>query len=137
MNVELLNVIGVPAQQVGSLIHLPNGTVGVDEACSGIRSLQSTLMATAFIGHLTLRTGVLQCSLLIIGVGLAIFGNLLRSLFLSYSANANGPAAIDRFHDTAGWSILLFTAAGVAAVAAALNKTEKHLHTTRTRTARV
>jgi exosortase len=55
INVEMLNVIGIPAQQVGSLIHLPNGTVGIDEACSGIRSLQATIMATSLIGYLTLR----------------------------------------------------------------------------------
>ena len=54
LTVELLNVAGIPAQAVGSLIRLSNCTVGVDEACSGIRSLQSTLMATLFIGHLIL-----------------------------------------------------------------------------------
>ncbi|MCI0539642.1 MAG: exosortase/archaeosortase family protein, partial [Verrucomicrobiales bacterium] len=29
VNVEVLNMIGIPAEQVGSLIRLPNGTVGV------------------------------------------------------------------------------------------------------------
>jgi exosortase len=125
INVELLNIIGIPAEQVGSLIRLPNGTVGVDEACSGIRSLQSTVMATVFIGYLTLRTRRLQCALLVLGIGLAILGNVIRSLFLSYMANAQGLSAIDKFHDAAGWSILLFTAGGVAALAALLGKAER------------
>lgn len=126
INVEVLNMIGIPAEQSGSLIRLPNGTVGVDEACSGIRSLQSTAMATLFIGHLALRTRSLRWTLLGLGISLAILGNVLRSLFLSYTANAQGLAAIDKFHDAAGWSILLFTAGGVAALAALLGKAEKN-----------
>jgi exosortase len=127
INVEVLNLIGIPAEQIGSLIRLPNGTVGVDEACSGIRSLQSTVMATLFIGHLTLRRISLRCALLVLGIGLAVFGNVIRSLFLTYTANAQGLSAIDKFHDAAGWSILLFTAGGVAALAVLLGKAEKHV----------
>ena len=88
VNVEVLNILGIPAQRLGSVIQLPNGTVGVDEACSGIRSLQSTVMATLFIGYLTLKIRLLQVALLMCGVGLAILGNLIRSLYLSLTANA-------------------------------------------------
>lgn len=124
VNVEVLNMIGVPAQRVGSLIQLPNGTVGVDEACSGIRSLQSTIMATLFIGYLTLKRRSLQVTLLGTGVVLAIFGNLIRSLYLSLTANSRGVEAVKQVHDSAGWSILLFTALGVAATAWLFNKLE-------------
>src|SRR5690606_20208 len=57
LNVETLNLLGIPAARIGNLIQLPQGTVGVDEACSGIRSLQSSIMAALFIGDLTLRRG--------------------------------------------------------------------------------
>lgn len=124
VNVEVLNLIGIPAQRVGSLIHLPNGTVGVDEACSGIRSLQSTLMATLFIGYLTLKSRGLQIMLLVSGIGLAILGNLVRSLFLSYNANARGLQSVDATHDAAGWSILAFTAIGVAVLGWLFHKAE-------------
>jgi exosortase len=127
----LLNLIGVAAQRVGSLIHLPGGTVGIDEACSGIRSLQSTVMATLFIGHLTLRRFWLQAILFAAGILLAIVGNVGRSLFLSLMANAHGVQSLDRYHDTAGWSILLFTAAGVVLIAWALAKLESSLRTSR------
>jgi exosortase len=125
VNVEVLNIIGIPAHQVGSLIQLPNGTVGVNEACSGIRSLQSTIMATLFIGYLTLRRGPLQWALLVFGIFLAIFGNLIRSLYLSLTANAKGIAMVEKVHDTAGWSILLFTALGVAVAAWLFTRFEK------------
>jgi len=129
VNVEVLNTLGIPAQRIGSLIQLPGGTVGVDEACSGIRSLQSTIMATLFIGYLTLKRVSLQLALLIFGVSLAIFGNLIRSLYLSLVANARGTEAIAGVHDSAGWSILAFTAAGVAILAWLFGKLEKKLNT--------
>jgi exosortase len=124
VNVEVLNILGIPAQRTGSVIQLPNGTVGVDEACSGIRSLQSTVMATLFIGYLTLKSRGLQIALFMSGVALAIFGNLIRSLYLSLTANAKGMQAIDKVHDTAGWSILIFTALGVALLSWLFTKCE-------------
>lgn len=125
VNVEVLNAVGIPANRAGSLIHLPNGTVGVDEACSGIRSLQSAVMATLFIGYISLKRKALQTLLLGCGILLAIVGNLGRSLILSLSANAGGAAGVEAAHDSAGWSILVFTGAGVALVAWGLSRYEK------------
>ena len=124
LNVEILRLLGIPAQQIGSVIKLPGCIVGVDEACSGIRSLQSTIMATLFIGYLTLRRASLKILLLLAGIGLAVIGNVGRSLFLSYTANQKGLQALEAFHDPAGWSILTFTAAGVILVTWLLNRAE-------------
>lgn len=126
-NTEVLNLIGIPATQVGSLIHLPAGTVGVDEACSGIRSLQSTIMATIFIGYLTLNRFSLQVLLFGCGVALAILGNLIRSLYLSLTANSRGIEAIAGVHDAAGWSILTFTAIGVLILSWFFKKLERQM----------
>jgi exosortase len=127
-NVALLNLTGIPAERLGNAIRLPACVVGIDEACSGIRSLQSTVMATLFLGHLTLRKRSLQAALFGLGLLLAMGGNLLRSLFLSYTAHAKGLKAIESYHDAAGWSILAFTAVGVAAAAWWLGHWEKELN---------
>lgn len=126
-NTEVLNLLGIPATQVGSLIHLPAGTVGVDEACSGIRSLQSTIMATIFIGYLTLSRFSLQVLLFLCGISLAILGNLIRSLYLSLTANARGIESIAGVHDAAGWSILTFTALGVIILSWFFKKLERQM----------
>jgi len=125
INTEVLNLIGIPAQQVGSLIHLPNGTVGIDEACSGIRSLQSTIMAAVFIGYVSLKRNSLRLLLFGVGVVLAIVGNLGRSLYLSLMAHWRGMEAIETVHDAAGWSVLAFTAAGVILVSWLIGRAEK------------
>src|SRR5439155_15240163 len=41
---ETAMLLGTPAQVEGNLIRVSNGLVGVNEACSGIRSLQTSLM---------------------------------------------------------------------------------------------
>src|SRR5207253_1888856 len=87
--------------------------------------LQSTVMATLFIGYLTLKNRALQVVLLLSGAALAIFGNIVRSLFLSFTANSRGIASVEKVHDSAGWSILLFTAIGVAFLAWLMAKLEK------------
>ena len=61
------------------------------------------------------------------GVILAVVGNVIRSLFLSYTANAKGTEALEAFHDTAGWSILIFTAAGVMMFSWVFGRLEKSL----------
>lgn len=124
LNVEILKLLGVPATQSGSLIRLPGGTVGVDEACSGIRSLQATLMATLFIGHLSLTGRFFKWILVVAGLIVALGGNLVRSLFLSWVANSKGVPSVSSFHDAAGWSILAITAVAVTALAWGLGKLE-------------
>lgn len=114
LNVETLNLVGIPAQQSGNVIRLPRCLVGVDEACSGVRSLQSSIMVALFVGDLILRRWPARLAFLIIGIGLAITGNFLRSFYLSLTAHRYGPSALEGVHDTAGWTILAFTGVGLA-----------------------
>ena len=124
VNVELLNLLGIPALQQGSVIQLPNCRVGVDEACSGIRSLQSSLMMALFIGDQSLRQAGLRWLLVGGAVGWAVVGNIGRSLYLSLTAHRHGAEALDAVHDTAGWSVLVVTLVGLGVMAWALARWE-------------
>lgn len=53
LTIEILGWIGIPAMQHGNVIELTTGSVGIDKACSGIRSLQATLMLSLFFGEFT------------------------------------------------------------------------------------
>ena len=127
LNVEALNLMGVPAIQQNHVIQLPNTTVGVDEACSGVRSLQSSIMAALFIGDLTLRRAGWKVFFLLAGVALAVLGNFGRSLYLSMTAYRGGPDALKAVHDSAGWSVLFFTAVGMACLGWTMTRLEKRL----------
>jgi len=56
---QVLACFGVPAMPAGNIIWLPAGSVGIDEACSGVRGLQTVLMASLFLGEL-LRMRILR-----------------------------------------------------------------------------
>lgn len=125
LNVETLRLMGIPAQRFAHIIQLPNTQVGVDEACSGVRSLQSSIMAALFVGDLTLQRWGWKVFFVIGGVLLAIAGNFGRSLYLSLTAYRHGPEALKAIHDTAGWSVLLFTAVGVVLLALVVSRLDR------------
>jgi exosortase len=114
--VEVLNWIGIPAVQHQNVIGLPNGTVGVDEACSGIRSLQTSLMITLFVGEWLQFNFLRRLGLLAGAVMLTFLFNLLRTLLLvALSANL-GKEGMERWHDTVGLAILTLSLAGLWAL---------------------
>jgi len=102
ISVEGLFWLHIPAIRMGNVVQLASGAVGLNEACSGLRSLQSSLMLALAVGEfwrLAPRRRVLLASL----GSLTAFGlNSLRTLSLSVVANNAGRAAFDRWHDTAG-----------------------------------
>lgn len=125
MDEELLNLVGIPARRRGAIIELATGQVGVDDACSGFRSLQSSLMAAFFIGFLMFKTWGWRIALLVLSVALAVLGNLGRTFYLCYQGAAKGTDAVKGVHDAAGWSVMLFTAAGVGVAAWIVQKLQK------------
>lgn len=125
LNVETLNLLGVPALQQTNVIQLPTGMVGIDEACSGVRSLQSSLMIGLFIGDLTLGRSKSKWVFCLGAVLLALTGNFARSLFLSLTAYFRGTEALRHLHDGAGWSVFVFTAIGLALLGVGMRTWEK------------
>jgi exosortase len=79
---ETAMLLGIPAQVEGNLIRVSNGLVGVNEACSGIRSLQTALMIGLLFGELK-RLSILRRVALVAGaVAIALFANFFpRSFF--------------------------------------------------------
>ena len=105
LTVELLGWLDIPALQRGNLIELGTGTVGIDEACSGIRSFQSSLMAALLMGELYRLRLLPRAALVVSGITLGFCFNVMRTLLLSYQANQQGLSAIEKWHDPAGLTI--------------------------------
>lgn len=126
LNVFLLNKVtyvvffvfdmgGFPLEQRGNVLVLPNGgEVGVAEACSGIRSLTACLFAGSFLGAVFLNKYWKKVALIGAAMCLAVFTNLLRSLFLTSWAYKYGADAIaGTVHDVAGYAVLGLTCIGL------------------------
>ncbi len=113
LNVFGLHLAGVPALQHGNVIEVGSGLIGIEEACSGVRSLQATLMISLFLGELYSFTLSARGLLVIAGAVLAFLCNLGRTALLVFLGTRNGPDAIHAWHDPAGLTILLLCLFGL------------------------
>lgn len=105
----ILPLMGIAAMCHGTTIDVGTETLGVDDACSGIRSFQSSIMAALFLGELyALRWG-LRLSLVGIGLAVAYGLNIVRMLVLSVAAANGGAQSLEKLHDPAGFAILIAT----------------------------
>lgn len=113
LNVEFLNAIGIPAVQLGNIIEVGTGFVGIDEACTGIRSLQATFMVSLFLGELYQFAVGRRIILVAAGAFLAFVCNLVRTFLLVYVGAIQGSEAIKKWHDPAGHTILVICLLGL------------------------
>jgi exosortase len=108
-SVRTLHVLGLPAIRHGNIIQLPHALVGVEEACSGVRSLTACLFAGAVLGGFMLQGWPRRITLMI-GAGLiALVANLVRSITLCLLA-ARGTEIRGFWHDTTAYAVLGATA---------------------------
>jgi exosortase len=118
----VFDFLGVPIEQQGNVLVLPNGKVGVAEACSGIRSLTGCVFTGWFLGAVFCDRAWKKIILLAAAMALAFVTNLARSLFLTSWAYRFGPAAIEgKVHDAAGYAVLGLTFVGLMLIVPILN----------------
>src|SRR5256714_10346106 len=107
INVTLLQLAGVPALQHGNVIEVGSGFIGIEEACSGVRSLQATLMISLFLGELYSFKISRRVVLVVIGALLAFICNVVRTAILVWVGTTKGINTIESWHDPAGLTILI------------------------------
>jgi len=105
--VEVLGWFGIPALQHANVIEVATGDVGVDEACSGIRSFQATLMISLFFGEFYRLNVVRRAVCVLAGFALSFLFNMARTTLLTWVAAKKGVAAVAGWHDPAGVTILV------------------------------
>ncbi len=112
----VLQFFGVPARQYGNVIQLAHATVGVEDACSGVRSLISCLYAGFFFAAWQVRSPRRRAFLIIAAPVLALGMNFIRSLILTLLAN-RGTDISGTWHDATGYAILGLTTVALAGLA--------------------
>lgn len=99
---EILSLGGVPAFARANVLELPNGPVGVDEACSGLHGMQTAFLAavalTAVFGLRGRRLAAVFASAAV----LALVSNLVRVVVLAAVHNRGGASAFHAWHDQVG-----------------------------------
>jgi exosortase len=116
-----LHWLGIPAVRTGNILQLATTQVGVEEACSGVRSLLSCVFAALFFSATLVRRPRARLLIIALSVPLALFMNFVRSLILTLMANAD--IAIGGFwHDATGYSVLIVTGILLGALALLLER---------------
>src|SRR5580704_17679250 len=104
---EILSWIGIPAFATGNLIRLPSGSVAVDEACGGIRSLQAMLMISLFLGAFRNLNVLRRAALVAFAFGAAVVLNLVRASALVFVVARWGVSVFDAWHVPTGHALFI------------------------------
>jgi exosortase len=119
-----LDLLGVPVLLDGNVIHLSQITLGVTEACSGIRSLISLLASAVAWAYLMLPLGFVAAAFVLAAIPITIFANAARVVATGLIGQWLGVEyASGFFHEFAGLAVYLFAVlclAGVYTLARAL-----------------
>jgi exosortase len=121
--VGTLHAAGIAAYRDGNVIELARTSVGVSEACSGVRSLVSCMVAGLFLSALLVRRPAHRALVILLSPVIALTMNFLRSLLLTLLANG-GVSIVGRWHDLTGSSIIVGTTLLVAALGLRLHGRE-------------
>ena len=73
---------GIPVFREGNVLFLPDRTLEVVQACSGLRSMMTLLTLAAVFGYFTLRSNLSRSILLVFSVPAAIIVNIVRVLVM-------------------------------------------------------
>ena len=116
-----LDLLGVPVLLDGNVIHLSQISLGVTEACSGIRSLISLLALAVAWAYLTLPGIWTMLILVASAVPITIVANAGRVVSTGLIGQQFGVQyAQGFFHTFSGWVIFLFAFVGLLAVHAVI-----------------
>ncbi len=103
-----LELVQVPVLREGNVLILPNYSLEVVEACSGIRSLMTLITLAIVYGYLAEARRWARYSLVILMIPIAIVSNAIRIMGTGVLTYRFGPAAAEGFfHEFSGWVIFL------------------------------
>ena len=112
-----LDLLGVPVLLDGNVIHLSQITLGVTEACSGIRSLISLLASAVAWAYLTLPLGLIALAFVLLAIPITIFANAARVVATGLIGQWLGVEyASGFFHEFAGLAVYSLAVAGLGGV---------------------
>jgi exosortase len=104
----VLEVLGIPVLRDGNVLHLSDISLGVTEACSGIRSLISLLALATGWAYVSYARVLPRCFLVLAAIPIAIIANAVRIVLTGIiGQNVGIEYAEGFFHSFSGWVIFL------------------------------
>ena len=118
VDVEVLNLMGVPAVRCGGGIVVGGATLNVAGLCRGLGTMQFAAMASLFVGWMAFRRWIPTMLLLVGGLVFGVLGYFVCSLRYCMAVNAHGSEAAR----PAVWLVWGAVALGICATAWAVRR---------------
>lgn len=117
MATAVVRLLGLTIYQDGNIIYLPNISLGVAEACSGLHSALSLSITALLLGYVECSLWRTRAALLAAAIPIAILFNIVRIAGTAILAEANPDLATGFYHSFSGW--IVYVAGSVALFGAA------------------
>jgi exosortase len=102
-----LTVVDIPVLREGNVLRLPDQTLNVVEACSGIRSLLSLSFLSLVYGYFFEKRTWVRVLLFFMTIPIAIVANASRVTLTGVLAEYKPELAEGFFHEMSGWVIFM------------------------------
>jgi exosortase len=105
---DLLNFCDVPVLREGNVLQLATTSLGVAEACSGLRSLLSLIALSVILGYMRWRNLAQRLALIALSIPVALLLNIVRITITGIIAeNWSVKYAMGFFHEFSGWVVFV------------------------------
>jgi exosortase len=104
---SIAQAVGVSVYREGNIINLANISLGVEEACSGLNSLSSMVVASLLLGFLQCGRTWTRALLFLLSIPLSIGMNVLRIAGTAVMADYHEQFALGFYHSFSGWLIFV------------------------------
>jgi exosortase len=102
-----IEMLGIPIFRDGNVMHLSEISLGVAEACSGLRSISSLSVLALVLGYFICNTLPMRSLLFLLAFPVAIGVNVLRIVITALFAREDPALAEGFFHSFSGWVVFL------------------------------
>jgi exosortase len=133
VSTALVRIFGITVYRDGNLIYLAKTTLGVEEACSGLSSLSTLIVASVLLGFLHSSSPWVRTMLFALSVPISIAANVFRVAGTALLADYKVDLALGFYHLFSGWLVFVVGLIGLYLTAQLLEKTR--ILATRGRTA--
>jgi exosortase len=107
VSANLAQAMGVSIFRDGNVIHLAGTSLGIAEACSGLNSLSSLVVAALLLGFLEDASILGHILLMVLSIPLGIAVNVIRVTGTAVLADYHLAFALGFYHIFSGWLVFL------------------------------
>ena len=105
VSARIAEVMGVSLYADGNVIYLAHMTLGIEEACSGLSSISTLVVASVLLGFTLCSTAICRLALVLLSVPTAIVTNILRVTVTALLVDVNSKYAVGFYHSFSGWLV--------------------------------